>query len=299
MKILLAIDGSMYSERVVAMLGAFQLPSQTDVTVVNVVPEHKFLGGITLQRFRSRTTKDSAHKAQEEAALNLLKGTLDSLTAVGMNVSTRIVWGGPAEQILKLAHDNKADLIMLGAKGLSNSSRFPLGGVANQVMKYADTNVLLVRENIKRLRRVLLATDGSEHSEETARFLLSLPLPRQSRVVLVTSLESHVAALVKMPSLDMETNQRIIKELQSAEENEARSLIEKTREQFTQKGYQTESMILQGQPADEIIMASKTINPDLIALGAKGLNSIDTFLMGSVAHRVARFSAYSVLIGRQ
>ena len=42
MRILLAVDGSPYSERVTSTLKAFKLPFQTEVVVMTVVPEYAF-----------------------------------------------------------------------------------------------------------------------------------------------------------------------------------------------------------------------------------------------------------------
>jgi len=296
MKVLLAVDGSDYSDVAATTLLALQMPRGTRITAATVVPEHTFLGGVTLERFRRLPSAGQARKAQEEAAAQLLAGPVQPLREAGFDVETAVLFGKPAEEIVRLAHRTKDDLVVIGAKGTSDSSRFPLGGVAQKVMKYAGTSVLLVREKTKRLRRILFAVDGSKYSDDTARFLLRLPLPHHTRVVLATSLESHVAALVKMPTLDLAANQVILEELQAAEEEAARGLIRKTQDQFRGKGYETETLVLKGQPAAEIIGVANTIHPDLIAVGAKGLSGIDAFLLGSVAQRVARFARYSVLI---
>ena len=70
------------------------------------------------------------------------------------------------------------------------------------------------------------------------------------------------------------------------------------RKQFREKGYEVTPMLLRGEPAEEILAASETLHPDLIALGAKGLTAEDSFVIGSVVQMVARFSRYSVLVGR-
>ena len=298
MKILLAVDGSKWSEMATKMLMALQVSPRKQVTVMTVIPEHTYLGGLTLQRFRSRVAKGTTRKAQDEAASKLLQGTVDMLRAAGANVETLVTRGNPAQQIVRQAHEMRADLLAIGAKGITASSHFPLGSVAHKVVKYADTSVLLAKEGTKRVRRVLLATDGSKYSDAAARFLLALPLPQKSRVFLVTSLESHIAALLKMPTLDLETNRNILLQLQEAEEQAARSLMGKTRKLFQAKKYDTELMVLRGEPAEQILMAAKTLNPDLVVVGAKGVTGIETFLLGSVAQRVARFSRYSVLMVR-
>jgi nucleotide-binding universal stress UspA family protein len=297
MKILLAIDGSNYSTMSVNMLKALALPSHTEVKLITVIPEHTFIGGHTLRRLWDQSSVLQTKKTQEKLANELLHDHIESIKAISISVEPIVVWGNPPEQILNFARINNVDLIMIGAKG-SGNARFPLGSVAQKIMKYAHTNVLLVRENVKRIRHVLLATDGSKHSEETSRFLLNMPLPRKTKIVVATSLESHIQALVKMPTMDMKTNRQIIATLQETEKEAAMELIDRTQELFHKKGYITESLLLEGSPAGEIIQSSRTLNPDLIAVGAKGLGAIENFLLGSVAQRVARFSRYSVLIVR-
>lgn len=108
--------------------------------------------------------------------------------------------------------------MVIGAKGMDDPERFPLGSVAQKVMKYADCSVLLAREKTAMFRRVLLAVDGSQDSDAVATFLLELPLPRFGEVILLTCLQSHIAALPKIPFLDFKSNPRILTELQANEE---------------------------------------------------------------------------------
>ena len=297
MKILLAIDESHYSAMCVNMLKMLELPSQTEIKLITVIPEHTFIGGHTLRRLLGQSSEVQSKKTQEKSADKILHDHIQSLEAIGVAVEPIVAWGHPPEQIINYARINDVDLIVIGAKGSGNAG-FPLGSVAQKIMKYAHTNVLLIREDIKRFRRVLLATDGSKHSERTVRFLLNIPLPQRTKIFVVTCLESHIQALVKMPTLDINTNRQIIATLQETEKEAAVELIARTKESFHKKGYITESMLLEGSPAREIIQASKTVNPELIAIGAKGLGAIENFLLGSVAQRVARFSRYSVLIVR-
>ena len=187
---------------------------------------------------------------------------------------------------------------MIGAKGEGESPRFPLGGVAHKVMKYAEASVLLAREKTTNIRRVLVATDGSKYSDEAVRFLLDMPLPPKSEVFVVTAMQSWNPALVRAFTRDWKTDQQILRDLQKSEEERAQILVTETKKRFREKGYEASTMVLKGDPAEEILGAAETLNPDLIALGAKGLTGIEAFLLGSVAQRVARFSSYSVLIGR-
>jgi len=298
-KVLLAVDDSSYSERATMTLKALGLPSQTEVTVMTVVPEHNFLGDISLHMFRgTAAARQRAHKTQEERAAELLKGPVEMLRGNGSQVEGLVCLGRPAEEILNKAREIGARLIVIGAKGEGDSPRFPLGGVAQKVMKYAEASVLLAREKTTNIRRVLVATDGSKYSDEAIEFLLDLPLHPKSEVFVVTAMQSWNPALVRAFTRDWKTDQQILRDLQRSEEERAQILVTETKKRFKEKGYEASTMVLKGEPAEEILGAAETLNPNLIALGAKGLTGIEAFLLGSIAQRVARFSSYSVLIGR-
>jgi len=279
------------------MLKALRLPPQTEVTAMTVVPEHTFLGGITLG-VQGGVVRQGAHETREKKASELLGKPVSTLETDGLEVRSLVCTGNPAEEIVKRSHGMRSNLVVIGAKGAGDPERFPLGSVAQKVMKYADTSVLLAREKATAIRRVLLATDGSKHSDAAVQFLLDLPLPRKSQVFVVTVLHSHTAVWLKTPTLNLKTNRKLLEELQAREENTARSLLDSVKKKFRENKYNTESLTLKGEPAEEILMAAETLTPELIVLGAKGLTGIENFLLGSVAPKVARFSRYSVLIVR-
>jgi len=62
MKILLVVDGSSYSDTATKMLEALRLPAKTEVTIPTVVPEHTFLGGITLGRLKGALATKEAQQ---------------------------------------------------------------------------------------------------------------------------------------------------------------------------------------------------------------------------------------------
>ena len=96
--------------------------------------------------------------------------------------------------MIKQSSEMSADLVVFSAKGIGDPPRFPLGSTAQKAMKYADASVLLVREGVSRMRRVLLATDGSKYSDAVADFLLRLSLPVECQVIVVTALQCYAAA---------------------------------------------------------------------------------------------------------
>jgi nucleotide-binding universal stress UspA family protein len=300
MKILLAVNGSPYTERIVKALISLNLASENEIEVTTVVPGYTFLGDITIAMLNSVVAnKKSLNEAQQKKAEEIVNDVRDKIQTAGYSVTTSICWGKPAEQIINKAREIGADLLIIGARGMSDSSRFPIGSIAQKVMKYSHTNVLIAREREPKIRRILIAYDGSKHSNTAIRFLQDLPLPPQSHIFPVTVVQSHMEAIVKTPTLNLETNQHILEELKAMEEEAGRKLLENAGESFRKNGYKVSPLLLKGEPAEEILNAADTLNPELIVVGARGLSGIETFFLGSVSQRVARFANYSVLIVRE
>lgn len=214
------------------------------------------------------------------------------LSASKFKVTSLVQWGNLAEIILKVAHENDATLVVMGAKGLTDPSQFLFGSVAQKVMKYASASVLLVREKAATIsqaprtkdktttiKRISLATDGSKYSDMVTQFLLNLPLTRHSQVIVITALQSHLAAWMKMPTLDLQTNQELLANLQAVEESEAQRITARAAKQFQAKGYKTISVVMRGGAAESILKVAEEYEPDIIALGSKGLTSIESFLL--------------------
>jgi nucleotide-binding universal stress UspA family protein len=53
--------------------------------------------------------------------------------------------GDPADAILDVAEELKADLIIVGNKGMTGAKRFLLGSVPNKVSHHAPCSVLIIR----------------------------------------------------------------------------------------------------------------------------------------------------------
>ena len=69
----------------------------------------------------------------------------ERLKGDGVNVETYAREGDPADAILDVAEEKKADLIIVGNKGMTGARRFLLGSVPNKVSHHAPCNVMIVR----------------------------------------------------------------------------------------------------------------------------------------------------------
>ena len=62
---------------------------------------------------------------------------------------------------------------------------------------------------------------------------------------------------------------------------------------------ETITEILQGPPADAILRVAKTRDVDLIVMGARGLGSLGSLLLGSVSQKVMAHATCPVIIVRE
>jgi len=63
----------------------------------------------------------------------------------GIEIQTHAVEGDPAEGILSVAEETKADLIVVGNKGMTGARRFLLGSVPNKISHHAPCDVWIVK----------------------------------------------------------------------------------------------------------------------------------------------------------
>jgi nucleotide-binding universal stress UspA family protein len=132
MKILLAVDGSEFSDVATQTLVSRVRPQDTEILVVSVVetrgPE---LGAPPKDRFAH--AQDGANKAAQ------------TLRAAGFDVSVRVFEEEARIGILNTAAEWRSDLIVLGSHGHSGLRRFLMGSVAESIVRHAECSVLIVR----------------------------------------------------------------------------------------------------------------------------------------------------------
>lgn len=63
----------------------------------------------------------------------------------GVEVQTHPVEADPADAILNVAEETRADLIVVGNKGMTGARRYLLGSVPNNVSHHAPCSVLIAR----------------------------------------------------------------------------------------------------------------------------------------------------------
>ena len=75
----------------------------------------------------------------------LLDGAVARAAEQGVEAKTHSREGDPADAILDVAEEVKADLIVVGNKGMTGARRFLLGSVPNKISHHAPCGVYIVR----------------------------------------------------------------------------------------------------------------------------------------------------------
>ncbi len=146
--------------------------------------------------------------------------------------------------------------------------------------------------------RILVAIDGSEHSEaaidEVARW--HYPVDSEVRVI------SVVEALMPLSAESLATSAGYHGELEEVERERARSAIEKAAARLRKSSdggsMKITTEVLSGSPKRVILEEAEAFGADLIVVGSHGHGALERFLLGSVAQAVALHAKCSVEIVR-
>lgn len=279
MKIILAIDGSKYSQWAIDLLLALPLAESPDVTVMHVVESGPLVHALIApsekreynRALRKHMDRDLA-KGQQ-----LVARSVDQLSACWKKVRAVVEKGLVADTIIKRAQRDNVDLIILGSRGLGQVSTFLMGGVSQKVITYAPCSVLVVKKKTRGIRDVLLALDGSKYADDAAGFLGSM-LRRNT-------IRSTVLFAWEYPYRLPDSAVTIIKE--------------RCVQVMKTAGLEGKFQFVSGQVAKKIVEIATQGKTDLVVVGSRGLTGLKRFLLGGISHKVVLHSPTSVLVVRR
>ncbi len=140
MKILLAVDGSPYTKRMLAYLAAHDewLGAHHEYTLVHAVPP-------VPARAASALDKATVKGYYDDAAEQVFKPIRRFFERQGLNAQYVGRVGRAAEVIVAQAAKGGCDLIVMGSHGHGALARLVLGSVATRVVAESKVPVLLIR----------------------------------------------------------------------------------------------------------------------------------------------------------
>lgn len=140
MRIVAAVDRSEFADLVVGMVRRIAAAETTEVLLLSVAPREADMLGRQLTR---KVVEDPVPEELRDRRelLDRLAGELD---ASGINCSTLMLRGLPAQTILQEASRWSADLVVVGSQGRGMLYRRMLGSVSEEVLAARRFPVLVV-----------------------------------------------------------------------------------------------------------------------------------------------------------
>ncbi|HET7417038.1 MAG TPA: universal stress protein [Solirubrobacterales bacterium] len=142
-RIVVGTDGSQTAAEAVGQaVGLAKLSGAT----LSIVSAYAPASGRRVQAEQAGAPADVQYEIGPREDVNLI---LDAAAAEakkeGIEVQTHPVEADPADAILNVAEETKADLIVVGNKGMTGARRYLLGSVPNNVSHHAPCSVLIIR----------------------------------------------------------------------------------------------------------------------------------------------------------
>jgi len=146
-KILVCIDLSEYSEEVIEYAAMLRKSWQCDTILLNIINSREIDSlkaannylpeSIDIDGYIERLTLERRQTAKDM----IMKANAKELLDEPMIFSV----GYPADEIIKMATEEKVDLIVLGRKGRTNLANMLFGSTAERVSKHALSPVLIAQ----------------------------------------------------------------------------------------------------------------------------------------------------------
>jgi nucleotide-binding universal stress UspA family protein len=300
-KILLATDGSPEAIRATRMAVTLSnaLSSELHVVRVGGVPSAYYgyseaeMFGREYQVLRAR---------EEEYVRERLDEGVEKVRAMGGEVAGSHAGAGSADtEIVRLAEELGAGLVILGSRGLGPLRRAVMGSVSSSVVRHAHGSVLVVRgdgpERDDLPGRILLAFDGSKEAFGAARAVAEISNVTGSVLHIVYCL--NLEPWLSYPGPVMPDLRK--KNLEDLEESKrkARAWVDRQAELIEAEGAKVEEAhLVFGKPDEAIVELGEEMEAGLIVTGSRGLGGVRRALMGSVSDSVVRHAHCPVLVVR-
>lgn len=241
---------------------------------------------------------DQEARVREQSYLN---GVVERLRHDANVPVTAVLLDGPVADALEAEIETTGtDLVVMTTHGRGPLSRFWLGSVADQLVRRLHVSLLLVRpvgdQPVEpRLRRILIALDGSPFAEQAIGAATGLGEPFKAEYALLMVVEPALpvadpAGLMLLPvSPDTEQKRR----------EAAQRYLASLAGRLEAEGVKATTHVAEGAVATAAILEqTEALGADLVTLASHGTGGFERLVIGSVADKIIRGSQHPTLVVR-
>lgn len=273
--ILLAIDGSNYSEAILKY--GIDLAKKTDahLRVLTVIDIRIFEWAVAIgvEGFApiipSTTYQEESQKLLEDKAEKVLDLASKVLKKAAVSFEVEKVSGSPVEIICD--RSRLVDLVVMGSRGEFGSWRDKmLGATLEATTRLCIKSIMVTEKDYQKISHILLAYDGSNNSNK------ALPWA------------GYFAQNFNVPLT--------ILTIDADEDNAKSNLKEATDYLASYKLRKVDTLVKDGDAEKEIVETCRETRADLIMMGSYGHSRIREAILGSTTVQVMRISPVPVLM---
>jgi nucleotide-binding universal stress UspA family protein len=289
-KILVAFDGSQYSQQACELAEILAVGYKSKVTIAHVLPP--------IPSLETRRRREYEVTLENRADIETLK-IQAQLEKGGIAAKAKILRakGSIVDSLIEFSKEGKFDLIVAGTRGLGEFRRMVLGSVSTTLLNHSSVPVLVVRNRVynlqMRLKRILIATDGSKDSDLALQYALSIAKGAGASLMIVN--------VVYLPPLAYGTWVPQLDKIYNDLKNEGTKIVSEALELAKENGISdvaTKVIENNRSPVWAITKLADEGKFDLIVVGTRGLGGFSKLVLGSVANGVVHYASCSVLITR-
>lgn len=211
-----------------------------------------------------------------------------------------VVEGTAAREIVRVAEQVRADVLVMGTHGRGGFERLLLGSVTEKVVRTSRSSVLTIPPSVGSpvsgpvlYQTILCAVDFSDASARAVEHAISLAKDNGARLILVHVVEGFVEEAV----LDVNVHWNV-PEYRRYLEQDALSRLKAVVPDEVRTSLQTEERLASGKPYQGILRIADESAADVIVTGVQGRAALERWSFGSTTHHLVREAQCPVLTVR-
>ena len=139
-------DGSDCARHAEDVVSRWPIFDKVAIEVVDVAPSAVPWSTVTQATYAGSVEPYvEAIRAEQSADESVAESAAKRLRSAGRPASASVGQGAPATELIRIANERAADLIVVGTRGRTGLRRLILGSVARNVLHHASCSVLIVR----------------------------------------------------------------------------------------------------------------------------------------------------------
>jgi len=236
---------------------------------------------------QTKALKDQFEKTAQERRV-YLENLSKTLISEGYDTSFTVRPGFIAEATAAYLQDTNIDLVVLSTKGKSGEKNWGKGGASRKLVQSISKPILMVQAEhaeraevhwIPRLKRILVALDGSIYSEQTLPYARALAKTFKSEIFLVS-----VPAVPNVS--DYRAPTEYLESLRGKKDANMRKFLSAVARGLRKDRLKVHTIVTGSLPAKTIVDVAAAKHVDMIMMTSRGRGGLKLLFLGSVAERV-------------